>query len=64
MHAVTNLSKSDYDLVLEDECVVGFKRYNKEFGMWVELRFSEIDSDAKEMLLITLVDEYAKQTLL
>lgn len=52
----------DYVLVCEAGRIVGTKRYNKDHRMWVELRFSETERGAEEMLLSHLTAEYVKQS--
>jgi hypothetical protein len=57
---VVNVNGQEYGLVVEAGQVVGMKRFNKEHKMWVVLRFSDVESDAEELLLDHLTAEYVK----
>jgi hypothetical protein len=50
-----------YKPVIENKEIIGIKRYNVKYGMWVTLKFTGSNADAENELFKLLKSEYISQ---
>ena len=61
-NATVMVGGQEYEMVWEDARLVGLRRFNNEYRMWMVVKFSD-DAAAEAELLQQLKTEYIRQQL-
>lgn len=58
------INGQEYIAETENGVVIKLKRFNENYGFWIELHFSELELKADQELLKILSAEFVRQTFL